>query len=589
LLEKNFSEAGRPRIPPESGGIQVNFCKKPTCPNFGVPAAQQTARGRSAAPRDGYALTSAGRNFPVLKCHGCGEHPPLKSNQGIHEERTRLSAYLVSPPAVTCPNPACQNHDTALQQGRAQYQAFGKTKGGSQRYRCKACGKTFAVGLATVRQKQPHKNRLVFQLLMNKEPFRRVCEVAGISPSTLYGKLHFLHQQCLAFVREREQRLLQGLAIRRLYVGVDRQIYVVNWTQREDKRNVQLAAVGSADNATGYVFGMDLNFDAVLDSDEGEGQAIARGDYHRPYPFRRHARLWLDGDYEHAVLSRRGQAPLLHDNALHGAVATRYAEAEAREDVEAFEAPSGTTRLPAKGMQVHAEYTLYGHFFLLRELFRGVEKVRFFLDQDSGMRAACLGAFQPRIQSRQCDAFYVRVNKELTVDERRRALAESRAKFRHTGQRHPGLTDSELKLLLIKERIRSMVSIGKWQDRWLIHPFPNMSEPEKAACYLTDYGDYDQDHLAWLYNKASLHAINRFFMQVRRRLSILERPILSASAARRMWFGYSAYNPETIVKLLGIFRVYYNYVLVAKDGQTPAMRLGLAKEKVSPEDIIYYT
>ncbi|WP_281401101.1 hypothetical protein [sulfur-oxidizing endosymbiont of Gigantopelta aegis] len=43
-----------------------------------------------------------------------------------------------------------------------------------------------------------------------------------------------------------------------------------------------------------------------------------------------------------------------------------------------------------------------------------------------------------------------------------------------------------------------MQEIGNWKDKWLLHPFPNMSEPEKAICYLTDYGDYDEDHQAWL-------------------------------------------------------------------------------------------
>ena len=123
----------------------------------------------------------------------------------------------------------------------------------------------------------------------------------------------------------------------------------------------------------------------------------------------------------------------------------------------------------------------------------------------------------------------------------------------------------------------------------MLHPFPNMSEPEKAVCYLTNYDDYDTDHAALLYNKASLHAIDCFFMQVRRRLSILERPIGSASNAGRTWNGYSAYNPQTIVKMLGIFRVFYNYCHTGQDKKTPAMRLGLAKGKISLEDIIYYT
>lgn len=133
-----------------------------------------------------------------------------------------------------------------------------------------------------------------------------------------------------------------------------------------------------------------------------------------------------------------------------------------------------------------------------------------------------------------------------------------------------------------------MPAFGNWNDRWLIHPFPNMSEPEKAVCYLTDRGETHEDQLAWMYYKASLHSIDRFFMQVRRRLSLLERAIGTASTARRMWYGYSAYNPEMIVKLLDIFRVYYNYCLAGQDERTPAMRLGLTKGRASPEEMIYY-
>jgi hypothetical protein len=47
-------------------------------------------------------------------------------------------------------------------------------------------------------------------------------------------------------------------------------------------------------------------------------------------------------------------------------------------------------------------------------------------------------------------------------------------------------------------------------------------------------------------------------------------------------------NPQTIVKILGIFRTFYNYCLAGQDGKTPAMRLGLAKGKVALEDVIYF-
>lgn len=468
------------------------------------------------------------------------------------------------------------------------YQSFGLTKSGSQRYRCKLCRKTFAVGKSTTGHKQPHKNRLIFSLLMNKSPLRRICEVANIGPEGLYGKIEFLYRQSLAFASHREAHLLAGMSLSRLYLATDRQDYVVNWNRQEDRRNVVLHAVGTADNATGYVFGMHLNYDPSLDADDVELEAVAAGDYHARTPFRRFARCWLKQDYDAALKTSRAARRKPAGRGLDGDIETTYNETAQREDVEVSEVQDVGQRLPTRGMQIHAEYSLYGHFFYLKSLFGGVEKLRFFLDQDSGMRAACLAAFQPEIAGRRADAFYVRIAKELTVTEKRKAIAASRAIFDTAREAYPGLSATEVETLLIQARIAQMAAHGKWQDKWLTHPFPNMSEPEKAVCYLTDYGDYDPDHLARLYNKAGLHGIDPFFMQVRRRLSVLERPIATSSANYRTWYGYSAYNPATIVKLLGIFRVFYNYCLAGKDKETPAMRLRLAKGKINLEDIIYF-
>lgn len=590
-MEQKSSQRKGPRIPLESAGIQVNFCKNPACDNYGIPASiLKQPRGRKAASRgrDGYRLNRGDSGVTQLACLSCKEVFPLKSNQGISEELQRIGGYLAKTLESSCPEPSCSNHEVGISAEKTSYQAFGKTRSGSQRYRCKACGRSFSVGKSTIRQKQPHKNKTIFQLLMNKSPLKRICEVVDVRMETVYWKIDFLHKQCLAFAAERERRLLDGKPIRRLYIGVDRQDYIVNWTRHEDKRNVQLTAVGSADNETGYVFGMHLNYDLSLDVKAVEEEAAQINDCNAPFPFRRYARTWLACDYERAINGRRG-AKHGSDGTMKGEIEAKYNEALSREDIEDFEQPARTSKLPGRGMQIHAEYTLYAHFFLLKQFFGGVEKVRFFLDQDSGMRAACLGSFQEEIEDRRCDAFYVRINKDLTIDEKKKALAESRTEFRAAKNKNPGLSDNEIQLQLIKERMSGMAEIGKWKDRWLVHPFPNMSEPEKAVCYLTDYGDYDEDHQAWLFNKASLHAIDRFFMQVRRRLSLLERPFASASSSRRIWHGYSAYNPESIVKLLDIFRVYYNYCLKGQAGKTPAMRLRLAKGVVAPEDIIYYS
>jgi transposase-like protein len=141
----------------------------------------------------------------------CGEQPPIKSNLAISEELDRLSAYLTPKKLPTCPNEQCGNHIVDIANPKT-YSFFGKTKSGSQRYRCRRCRTTFAVGSATLRQKRPEVNETVFKLLINKMPFKRIMEVAGISASTLYGKIDFIHKQCLSFAASHE-RLLPSLPI----------------------------------------------------------------------------------------------------------------------------------------------------------------------------------------------------------------------------------------------------------------------------------------------------------------------------------------------------------------------------------------
>jgi hypothetical protein len=123
-----------------------------------------------------------------------------------------------------------------------------------------------------------------------------------------------------------------------------------------------------------------------------------------------------------------------------------------------------------------------------------------------------------------------------------------------------------------------------------------MSEPEKAACWLTEHSQFDEDHVAWLYNKASLHAVDAFFQKVRRRISLLERPIHSSANAGRVWNGYAAYNPATVQKLLDIFRVVHNFIDKRQTKQggiksvtTPATRLGLAQAPLTYSDVIYFS
>ena len=579
------------RIPETVDGIQVNFCKNPTCLNFGRPASTESQPKGSLTPsnksRDSYVVVGSSGGAQKIACKLCGEYPPIKSNLAISEELERMTDYLLVRPEPSCPNLSCVNHDNNINTPKA-YSKHGISKGGSQRYRCLRCGTTFGVAASSIRRQQkPEKNEYVFNVLLNKSPLKRICEVTKITMSTLYGKIDFIHQQCLAFVAEHERRIPE-LSLKRLYLSVDRQEYSVNWKQANDKRNIIIQALGCADNRSSYVFGMQVNYDASLDPKAINREAFNCGDMLLKPAYRRFARLWLYQDYVYTTRERNKGG-----KALGEAIRDTYKEAMERPDIEEYDGPTLEKCLPQQGMQVHADYTLYGFFFFLKDILRNVEKVRFYMDQESGIRAACFSAFWQEVLEKRCDAFYVKIDKDLTVNEKRKLKADSLKQLNALRDSDPALdllTDHDLRLLVIKEHLDDLVKMGRWQDRWMFYPFPDMSEPMKAICWLTDLQDqaYDADHLARLYSKATLHGIDRFFMQVRRRISLLERPISSASNEGRKWFGYSPYNPEIIGKMLDILRVFYNYVEPGDDKKTPAMRLGLTNAITTHAEILSY-
>jgi len=114
---------------------------------------------------------------------------------------------------------------------------------------------------------------------MNKNPLKCICDIYDISMTTLYGKIDFLYKQCRKFVAARERKLLSGMQLPKLYIGVDRQYFSVNWKDADDRRNIILYAVGSADNESGYVFSMDVNYDPNLNPNEIEERALDLNDY----------------------------------------------------------------------------------------------------------------------------------------------------------------------------------------------------------------------------------------------------------------------------------------------------------------------
>lgn len=541
------------RIPAEHEGLQLNFCRNLECENFGVPPL--AVAGSGTASTDGY--RAIGRvTESTIYCSRCNQSFSLKSNRATIEEFERQRAPFMRIDDPACQNLACVNHAVVSPEC---YQSFGKTPGGSTRYRCKACRHTFSVSTrSTTRQRHPEINELVLNLLVNKVPMRRICEVASIQPAVLYSRIQFFHRQAVRFVSDRESALRERLSFTKLRIAVDRQDHVFNWASSADRRNTKLSASGSADCDSGYVFGIELDFDPSMNPFEVDLHARQIGDYPLSGPFRRYARFFLPGDEESVVVPPAGVAI----------------------------AETGT-KLPASGMRIHPEYVLMGHFQYLRWMLPHVEAFEFYLDQEPSIRGAFLAACMDLVAQRKADAYFVRIGKTLTIDERKLAVANSETYLDRLQKLHPTQTRWQVAREVMRQRYLEMRKVEpNAANRWVSSVLPHMGEPLKEISCLTDWGDADADRVAGGMLAASLHPIDRFFMLLRRRISLLERPIASASSGHRTWHGYSAYNPEVAQKIMSVFRVVYNYCLIGKDGKTPAMRLGLADAPVAHRQIL---
>jgi transposase-like protein len=531
----------------------------------------------------------------------------MQSNLAIAEELLRISAFL-EPDWPACPRETCELYGKSGEEFHARYTRYGTNGNGTPRYKCTACSTVFSHGgKSDKRQRETHKNRDIFLHLVNTVPIRRVIKLLDLSMSVLYSRLDFIHHQCTAFVGERERTLVERPDLGKRYLSTDRQKLIVNWSSRNERKNTLILSIATADQVTGYVYGVHLNFDSALMREDIEKDRVRFGDHHLDPPFRRYARVWLDADLEEAAASnaerRKGAAAIPEPteaskgNALAAAVAQRYKEATGRADIDAGDGPSSDAGKPTAGILLHEQIVMSAHLQYVTRLLGRAEKLRFFMDQESGLRAAFMAAVPARILDRTVDGFYVQVQKEGTVGQKRAMVQQSRAAFDAACGLNPGLTPHQVKVMLAREEMTRLQSIGQWSDKWFRHPIADMREPARLICWLTDIDAIEQDrakredqlnHHASLYLKASLTSIDRFFMQVRRALTMAERGIVSASADRRVWFGKNAYNPGYLTKLVEVFRVYFNYCEIGKDKCTPAMRMGLARGPVAPEDILYF-
>ncbi|MDK9761898.1 hypothetical protein KI743_07770 [Vibrio sp. D420a] len=596
MRQKSVQRPSQPRIPLTIEGIDVNRCSNPSCVNFDIEA--------STSRTDvNYSVSGNKRNGSSLRCKKCGGFNSIKSNKAIAEELERMEALkerstIYRQDGTACHKLDCPNFGKRFTAHPDLYKLNGKTSKGKQRLKCLCC-KTSFTHQSDKRKSHPdsksHQNVTLFRLLVNDMSINRIMEVTELSAPTIYRKIDMFYERCISFAYHRERNLRQ-MKLEFMRLSTDRQEYHVNWSNRKDKKNIILNAIGTADKASRYVFGMDVNYDPCMSLDEIESTAefeldTLLKDYNREF-----ARVWTTNDYQLSknlsgelaakqkdLIIRFSSQPLpLSD------IGFDYFKEQLSVDygLDAF-GHNSSTKLPQNGVLVHSEYTMYAHFLKLASLIGHAEGLRFYLDKEPAINRACHLAFADNVLEGTAHSLYVKINKNLTVDQRR-ALVNASQIFVKQVQEENCVDEEEARKIIALHSIENPITFKGKSDNWYTLPIDKIYECQKYVSFLTPIQSVKHEQLAMMLLDASLHPIDNFFQIVRRRLSSLERPISTSSNAGRVWTGKSPYNPAMINKLLQILRVFYNYCYISKtDGLTAAERIGLAKGAVEIRKILY--
>lgn len=131
----------------------------------------------------------------------------------------------------------------------------------------------------------------------------------------------------------------------------------------------------------------------------------------------------------------------------------------------------------------------------------------------------------------------------------------------------------------------------KWAKNPIEHPLPSIDQGTRIVDCTTDLSAYEPDHIANMILNVNDRATNVFMQLIRRRLSILERPLVTARGDGKSYI-YANFNPKYAQYALTILRTYYNFCMTqktkGKQRLTPAQQIGVTDKKFSMKDIIYF-
>ncbi|NPV90949.1 MAG: insertion element protein [Firmicutes bacterium] len=584
--------------------IQVNFCNNPYCSWYGLDQYRF-----EDVPNKPYRYRLKGSESKDIRCNpspirqgitwGCSTN--VISNWSVAEEIVRLvkvNSVLEWLPSYNFHREGCVNNVYTPFNSSGYFYRRGKSSSTSQKWQCKVC-KKMTNTLPAIRESfNYHQKRndilpsFALQLL-NRTPVKRTCEILQISPKNYYHKLEWLYRRCLEFLERHETKAFQTKSFDKLWINTDQFTYYLNNVRRHGQGGIynddledlifQTKAIVSAEMKSRYVLRSDIAYDFDVTLEQIREDTLHFREDHLYKEFCKNTRLRLP---------ICPQPPIPNDTETEFEYETALRKFNLRERY-------------IGGLHVNATYTTTAHYWLLKKMVKSNEWM-FVTDFDHAIINPIHRVFAPEIRNGYAHHFIHRIMREKTKKQAYSEYREARKYLRYWGDANEVSSCSlnELAYLYLVDVLRGKkfyelvdidgVKYPKWANQPINHPLPSIDEGWSYLDCTTDISGYREEELARMLLNVNSHASNAFLQQIRRRLSILERPLLTARGEGKSYI-YANINPRYAQYALTILRTYYNFCFAFRTGSgenrvlaTPAQRLGIAKKQYNIEDIIYF-
>jgi hypothetical protein len=534
------------------------------------------------------------RNLPSLSCK-----KTLYSNLGIVNEITRLlraNTVHETKPEYIFHNFMCPNEGETPFTDMTLFYKKGKSVSNSKRFQCKSCKKTTNI-LPEIRESfnyHQKKNiilRSLFEDIVSKTPVRRTCEKNKISPKTYYDKLEWLNRRALEFFEKVEVKRFSEMKFKELWINVDYVNYKLNNIRRKgkggkypeikDDRMLSTSIFIAADLDSRYVFASDVAYDWFTTLDELEIKTDIYKLDHLP-TFARYT--------DNLQISSAPNEPTEKDNQSYDEYIAEEKMFTARKNF-------------IDGIHITSTYTAFARLWWLKAHLN-CNNWRFVSDNDNSLINPVSSIFQREFSIQDAHYFICKLDKTKSRESMIKDYHDSMKDLREwkkvlgIAAKNKNIIAERVLLNLFsneKNRFYKKVSIGGAEtfiraQNPIEHPLAYKDQGYRTVECITDYPTLNAGELAHMVSKANTLAADVFISTLRRRISILERPLSTARGDGRSYI-YANFNPKYAQYSLNLYRFYYNYCLEIRtsDGRklTPAQRLGITNKKYEIEDLIY--